>query len=427
MSKSGKTKPISRKFWSYLNYLPQPLRGMLVRAQFEVDYELPEELIFKQAETADEITQALRIVYDSYVDLDYIEVNDAKMRVTKYHALPTTIILVAKWHDEVVGTISIIPDTAMGIPSEQTWNLDKYKANGQKIAEISSLAIKKGFRRKRGKLLFPLCKIMYLFCTEIFKFDGIIASATHEVEAFYIDILLFKKVQEKTGQNNILVKGNPSTCCYLPLDQGNIDHYKKVYGKKNKKYDLYSFLYAEKIKNIQLPDRKKCLQSYTNKQNISLAEILKDYPFLTKDFTEKDKMILKNIDIADSFTFNIDETSFHNRGPKRYHVRQQAWLFEINKKSPMPVYIADLSETGLKIILSESIPGLIKDQEIILFFENEKNIIQLSAKIQWIKNNRTVGCHVTSASEEWKKFSDMIFQELTESNNVIAFKPKKVG
>ncbi len=38
------------------------------------------------------------------------------MRVTIYHALPTTTTLCAKIGDQVVGTLSLIRESALGVP-----------------------------------------------------------------------------------------------------------------------------------------------------------------------------------------------------------------------------------------------------------------------------------------------------------------------
>ena len=51
-------RPIERKFWSYLKFLPTFVRAHYLRSKFEVAAELPQELVLKQAETEDEINAA---------------------------------------------------------------------------------------------------------------------------------------------------------------------------------------------------------------------------------------------------------------------------------------------------------------------------------------------------------------------------------
>lgn len=423
-----RAKPISRKFWSYLTYLPKKVRAPLLRSQFQISYDLPKELILKQAETTDEITQALNLVYQSYIDLDYMDPNEAQLRLTKYNILPTTIILIAKYNDEVVGTLSIIPDSALGIPSELTFNIDNYRNNNIHIAEISSLAIKKGFRKQRGKLLLPLCKLMYLFCTEILKLDGIIVSTLPDVEPFYTDILLFEKNKTHSTTPNNYAKGASTTCCFLPLNENTVKDYKKTYGKKTKEFNLHHFFVESVTENIILPESKICFQSYTKKQNMSIAEILKVFPQLTQSFTEKERMILNNIDVSELYNFNSqDQSDTRNRNNKRYHIKQKVRFFSSGNNLVYEAYIADMSKGGLKLVLQDSLNQIKNDDEILLFFNHQKKIVRLNAKVLWGKNKRILGCQITEASGTWNDFYQAVYNEILEVQNIIHFPTKKMA
>lgn len=153
---------MKRKFWAFLRMLPQGLRANYLRRQFEVTACLPENLILKQAETEDEIRQALHIVYESYLSLNYIDPNSAELRMTKYQLLPTTIILIAKNQNEVIGTLSIIMDSSLKLPSDACWDLSEYE-----------------------------------YCKTLLKLDGIVASTAVDVEPFYTDLLMFKRISKK--------------------------------------------------------------------------------------------------------------------------------------------------------------------------------------------------------------------------------------
>lgn len=312
-------RPVSRKFWSLLKYLPGFVRAPIIRSKFDVELDLPKEITLKQAETEDEIKQALKLVYDSYVELDYIDRNAAEMRFSKYHALPSTVILVAKWQDEVIGTLSILPDSPFGLPAETTWSLEKYRSQGQIIAEISSLSIKKHFRMRRGKLLLPLCKIMYLYCTKALKLDGIVIATTLEVEPFYTDILLFEKVVKKTGQAHQLVKGNPSSCCFLKFGDDLEERYKEIYNTKPIRKNLYHFFTQAMTPNIQLPEPKNCIQSYTTQKNLSQAQILEEHSELIQEFSDFEKLILKNSDLTDALPESLspkNENTIRSKRPE---------------------------------------------------------------------------------------------------------------
>ena len=165
----SQTKKFSKRrfLWTLLRHLPQFLKDKLIRSFFEVDYTLPDDLVFKQAETVDEVTQALGLVYEAYLELNYISQSEARIRFNKFLALPSTVILIAKQNEEVIATLSIVPDSSMGLPSEVAWPITKYREQHQMLAEISALSIKKSYRSRRGRLLFSLCKYMFLYCRDI--------------------------------------------------------------------------------------------------------------------------------------------------------------------------------------------------------------------------------------------------------------------
>ena len=60
------------------------------------------------------------------------------MRVTIYHALPTTTTLCAKIDDRVVGTISLIRESALGFPLQRIFDLTAVRAKEGNIAEVSA-------------------------------------------------------------------------------------------------------------------------------------------------------------------------------------------------------------------------------------------------------------------------------------------------
>jgi hypothetical protein len=64
-------------------------------------------LIFKVAETEEEVRSALSILHDSYVEVGLMNEEPTRLRLTKVHKEPTSIILIAKLQEQVVGTVTI--------------------------------------------------------------------------------------------------------------------------------------------------------------------------------------------------------------------------------------------------------------------------------------------------------------------------------
>lgn len=407
------------------------MRKMIVRSKFEVEHELPPDIILKQAETEDEIQQALRLVHDSYVELNYMDPNEPGLRFSKFHALPTTVILIAKWKDDVIGTLTIIPDSALGLPSDTTWSLEKYRKDGKIIAEISSLCIKKDFRMRRGRLLMPLCKIMYLYCKQVLKLDGIVIATTLEVEPFYTDILLFETVVEKTGQKHMLVKGNPSSCCYLALDDNLRKNYQRTYGKKPLSKNLYHFFLDSETPNIQLPKPKHCIQSYMIEKNSSKARLLNTHRSLLKDFSDVDKLIIKGLDASNSLSsisLNTDLPNQHRRSP-RPEIRAEGWCFFSNGMPPARCIVMDVSRTGFKIALRQANGQIHSGERFVLALNFNGTMIQCQAEVKWNQSQTKMGCQVVETSPSWNQLIAEVLSEISshEQTNLAPLPQRKTA
>jgi hypothetical protein len=87
---------------------------------------------------------ALKLVADNYRACGYEAPSNKPLRFTKYHALPETIVLVAKQEDEVVATYSMVFDNPLlGLPMESIYadEIALLRRQGRRLAEVTSLAV----------------------------------------------------------------------------------------------------------------------------------------------------------------------------------------------------------------------------------------------------------------------------------------------
>ncbi|MEU4394057.1 hypothetical protein [Kribbella sp. NPDC023855] len=101
-----------------------------------------------RAETVGDIKAALTLLHDVYTTVGIIKPNEARLHVTKYNALPTTMIFVAKKGDRVVGTLSMVLDTDLGLPADSTHRaeVDSLRAQGLALAEVVGTACASEYR-----------------------------------------------------------------------------------------------------------------------------------------------------------------------------------------------------------------------------------------------------------------------------------------
>ena len=96
----------------------------------------------KIASTRQEWEEAFQLVADNYQARGY-EAGDCDCRFTSYHALPESVVLVAKTEGQVVATFSLVPDnTLLGLPLEGLYRdeIQELRRHGRHIFETTCLA-----------------------------------------------------------------------------------------------------------------------------------------------------------------------------------------------------------------------------------------------------------------------------------------------
>src|SRR5690349_659934 len=105
--------------------LPRFIKSPLIRRMVHFPTEPDNSLRFKIAETKEELEQAFSLLHDAYVKEGLMQPHPSGMRVTKFHALPSTTTLIALEGDVVVGTLSLIRRETFGLPLEKIFDLDE--------------------------------------------------------------------------------------------------------------------------------------------------------------------------------------------------------------------------------------------------------------------------------------------------------------
>ncbi len=154
-------RKLSRKL---LGRLPAKPRLALMRKSAKIQHEWPSRsLEIKIADTEDELSNASRLLHDSYVKSGLMNPEPSGMRVLSQHLLPQTTTIVAKWEGQVIGTLSLIRDNPFGLPIEKIFDVSSRRSNGRRLAEVSSLAIDPRFRGQSSQALFPLFLFVYQY------------------------------------------------------------------------------------------------------------------------------------------------------------------------------------------------------------------------------------------------------------------------
>ncbi|MCA2018002.1 hypothetical protein LDJ79_17915 [Vibrio tritonius] len=164
---------------------------------------------YKIAVDKQEIERAFTLVWDNYVEAGLQKDNHQGIRFTKYHLLPDTRIFIANFHDElemgtpshfkestnVVGTVSIIFDSPMGLPMEEFCGdqINNIREEGGKVAEVTAFALNPNYTKY--KVFLHLFKLLFQFA-ELKGVTDLCCSVAERHCRFYQKICLFEPLGE---------------------------------------------------------------------------------------------------------------------------------------------------------------------------------------------------------------------------------------
>lgn len=123
--------------------LPRAWQRAIVRRKASFDERDLEGVTVRVANSVDDYVAAARLVHDGYVAKGLAQPHASGVRMTPFLALPTTIIFVAHRAGELVGTMSLVGDSALGLPMEKIYGPEVIKARstGRRLAEVGALCI----------------------------------------------------------------------------------------------------------------------------------------------------------------------------------------------------------------------------------------------------------------------------------------------
>jgi GNAT superfamily N-acetyltransferase len=199
------------------SWLPQQTRFALIRRLVDCDPAPPPALELKIAETCDELEACFALLHDAYVASGFMRPHPSGLRVTVYHALPTTTTVCAKLDGRVVGTLSMVREGVFGLPLQSAFDLAPVRVQGGQVAEISALAVHPDHRRTGGTILFPLMKYMYEYCTSLFDTRHLVIAVNPDRIELYEALLQFERLQAAVVEDYAFANGAPAVGATLDL------------------------------------------------------------------------------------------------------------------------------------------------------------------------------------------------------------------
>ncbi len=234
--------------------LPEGLRFGAYRRMVECEPTSGGDLVLKIAETREELESCFALLHDAYVASGFMKPHRSGLRVTPYHALSTTTTLCAKLDGQVVGTLSIVRDGVFGFPMQTAFDISAVRAKPGHIAEISALAIHPRCRKTGGTILFPLMKFMYEYSTRYFDTRHLLIAVNPSKIEMYESLLFFQRLAAQKVDKYDFANGAPAIGATLDLQEAP-GIFKRVYGHKSDRRNLYKYFVETRLDAIQFPNR----------------------------------------------------------------------------------------------------------------------------------------------------------------------------
>ena len=234
--------------------LPRETRFALYRRMVDCNAAPDARLQLGIAATQQDLEACFALLHDAYVASGFMQPHPSGLRVTPYHALPTTTTLFARFDGQIVGTLSIIREGVFGFPMQSVFDLTQVRALPGRIAEISALAIHPQFRSTGGSILFPLMKFMYEYCSKYFDTRHLVIAVNPKHIEMYESLLFFQRLQAQVVASYDFVNGAPAIGAALDL-QAAPEVFRAAYGARRPERNLHHYFTQISLPNIHFPQR----------------------------------------------------------------------------------------------------------------------------------------------------------------------------
>jgi hypothetical protein len=251
--------------------LPKPLAHRLLRRALRIPQVDKTNIIYKIANSETELKGAFRLLHDAYVREGYMTPSSSGLRVTPYHLLPETVVVVAVLEGRVIGTLTLIPRTAFGLPLEKCFDLRI--DSSERVVEISSLAVAPEFAGDRGQILFPLMKFNYILNRDYLETRFEVVGVNPKMVPLYEALLLFTALKTGEPRPYAFVNQAPVVPMMFPLkDAENL--FARAYNDSPPEADLRSFFLSSPGDGFQFPARESWRDELPQRNKALLQTLL---------------------------------------------------------------------------------------------------------------------------------------------------------
>lgn len=196
---------------------------------------------------------AFKLVYDVYLSKGYdVRLGRESGLWCTVHSLhPGTVIFLAFNAEQPAGTVSVIPDSRLGLPADLVFpeGLVNLRRIGKRLCEVSSLVVDEGVAGSTLELPMHLYRLVHLTSRHLLNCTDVVASFMAHHAAFYERFLLFDDISPDS-------RVSPKTGRQVMFGWINLEtmeaRYKGRYGHLSGKRNLYRWFFESRDEDVIL-------------------------------------------------------------------------------------------------------------------------------------------------------------------------------
>jgi hypothetical protein len=225
----------------------------MVRRNLRYDPRKADGVVFKIADTREELEAAYQLVHDVYVKEGYSLPHESGLRVNLRYALPTTATIVGIYQGRVVITLTVIGDSPLGVPMDMIFSQELYalRKRDRYLVEIGALASHPDFRKRRRTLALYADKTSLMYALRNLGADDAVIAVNPKHEWVYKHLVLFDSIS--TVKSYHYVNDAPAIAMRLDL-RTCVDRWASAYQGRPVQRSFHGLFVADDPEHIQLPD-----------------------------------------------------------------------------------------------------------------------------------------------------------------------------
>ena len=176
-----------------------------------------QRLQFGLARSRSELTDAFRLVFDSYYDAGLVTQKPSGIRLTPHHLMPTSEVLVAKLDGTVTSTLSMFGDGYLGLPMETMYpeQIDSLRDRGLRLAEIGCLADRRNSPVRFIDTFVQLGRLLAQIC-DVRGIDALVAVMHPKHARLYQRVMGFRQIGDLSQCP--YANDNPAVAVYMRFE-----------------------------------------------------------------------------------------------------------------------------------------------------------------------------------------------------------------